>query len=81
MAMTRGLYHSYISTSQFYSTARSIIDGMDVFDEPLAAVKLDIVAKPAVKPVDVITVAKCYIDSTTPLCIANYRQLSPIIVL
>ena len=83
MAAIKGLYHSYISTSQSYSTTRSITDSIDAFNKPLAATKPDIAAEPAVKPADAITVAKCYTGSTAFLCytgstvsprIANYRR-------
>ena len=82
-ATTRGLYHSYTSTSQSYSTARSITNGIDAFNEPLIAAKPDIAAEPAAEPVDATTVAKCYTGSTAflcytgstmPPCIANYRR-------
>ena len=81
--MTRGIYHSYTSTSQSYSTVRSITNGINTFNKPFVAVKLDIVAKLAVELVDAIIVAKCYTGntaflcytgSTTPPYIANYCQ-------
>ena len=83
MATIKGLYHSYTSTSQSYSTARSITDSMDTFNKPLVAIKPDIAAEPVAEPVDVTTVVKCYTGSTaflyytgstTPPYIANYRQ-------
>ncbi len=83
MAATRGLYYSYISTSQSYSTAKSITNGIDIFNKPLVAAKLDTTAELAVKPIDAIIVAKCYKESTAFLYytgstasphIANYRQ-------
>ena len=82
-AVIRGLYYSYISTSQSYLTARSITDGINTFNKLLVAAELDIVVKLAAELADTIIITKCYIGSTAFLCytgstapsfIANYRQ-------
>ena len=67
---TRGLYHSYTITSQFYST-RSIISAINTFNKLDAAAELDIVAELATELVDAIIVAECYTGSTT-FGITNY---------
>ena len=83
MVITKGLYHSYTSISQFYSTVKSIINSIDTFNKLFVVIKLDITAKLAAELVDAIIVAKCYIGSIAFLCytgnitpprIANYHQ-------
>ena len=70
MVVMKGLYYSYIITSQSYLAARS--NGIDAFNELDAVVKLDTVVEPvdiAAKSVaesaDAIIVAEYYIGSTT----------------
>jgi hypothetical protein len=64
-AATRGLYYSYIITSQSYSTAR--FNGINTFN------KLDTAAEPIAELVDAIIVIKCY-TSSTAFYITNHRQ-------
>ena len=62
-ATRRGLYHSYIITSQSYSAARPISSGND-FNEPDAAVE----------PVDAIIGAECYTGGDASFRTTNHRQ-------
>ena len=70
----RGLYYSYIITSQSYLTARSIINSINALNEPHVAAKLDTAVELAVELIGATTVTKCYTGSTAFLYIANHRQ-------
>ena len=61
--MRRGLYHSYIITSQSYSVAR-LISGSNGFNE------LDAAAEPA----DDTTGTECYTGGDASFYTTNYRQ-------
>jgi len=69
---TRGLYHSYIITSQSYLIIRSITNSINTFNKLNIVVELDIVVELAIELVDAIIVAECYIGSTTFFYITNY---------
>jgi hypothetical protein len=71
-AATRGLYYSYIITSQSYLITRSITNGINAFNKLDIVVELDIVAEPAIELVDAIIVAEYYIGSTAFFYITNY---------
>ena len=70
--MIRGLYYSYIITSQFYLTARFIINGINALDELYTVVELNTAVELIAELVGAITVAKYYIGSTAFLYITNY---------
>jgi len=72
-AATRGLYYSYIITSQSYLIARSIINGINALDELHAVTELDIAVELAAELAGAIIVVECYIGSTAFLCIANHH--------
>ena len=82
VVMRRGLYYSYIITSQSYSLAR-LISGSNGFNEldtaaELAAtvvdVAVDVVVDAVVKLVDAIIDAECYIGGDAFFYTTNYRQ-------
>ena len=72
MAATKGLYYSYIITSQSYLTVRSIINSINALNKLYTVVELNIIAELVVKLIGAITVAECYIGSTAFLYITNY---------
>ena len=71
MAVIRGLYYSYIVTSQSY-LIRSITNSINAFNKLDIVIELNIVVELAIKLVDAIIVIKRYIGSTTFFYITNY---------
>jgi hypothetical protein len=68
----RGLYYSYIITSQSYLIVRSIINSINALDKLYTTVELNIVVKPVAELAGAITVIKYYTGSTTLFYITNY---------
>jgi len=72
MIVIKGLYYSYIITSQFYLTAKSIINGINAFNKLYTIIEPNIIVGLAVELVDIIIIAKCYTGSTVFFYISNY---------
>ena len=70
--MTKGLYYSYIVTSQSYLII-SITNSINAFNKLDIAVELNIVAELAIELVDAIIVIERYVGSTAFFYITNYR--------
>ena len=69
MAVIRGLYYSYIITSQFYLIAR--FNSINTFNKLDIAVELNIVVELVAELVDIIIVVEYHIGSTA-FYITNY---------
>jgi len=73
MVAIRGLYYSYIITSQFY-LIRFITNNINAFNKLDIVVELDIVVKLVIELLDTIIVIERYIGSTTFFYITNYYK-------